>query len=85
MLAPVKDTGRGSGTGPALAASPLRGDRRAVSPPAKSRPPKVETNCAAGAAAPPIGTGGAAGALRMSSMLWMGVMPQIGSREKGQP
>ena len=36
-------------------------------------------------AAPPMGTGGAAGALRMSSMLWIGVMPQIGSRENGHP
>ena len=35
--------------------------------------------------APPIGTGGAAGAWRMSSMLWMGVIPQIASLENGQP
>ena len=45
----------------------------------------ADTNAAARVAAPPIGTGGAAGALRMSSMLWIGVMPQIGSRENGQP
>ena len=36
-------------------------------------------------AAPPIGTGADGGALRMSSMLWIGVMPQIGSFENGQP
>ena len=36
-------------------------------------------------AAPAIGTGGAGGALRMSSMLWIGVMPQIGSFANGQP
>ncbi len=42
-------------------------------------------NCAARVAAPPIGTGAEGGALRMSSMLWIGVIPQIGSRENGQP
>jgi hypothetical protein len=40
---------------------------------------------AAEAEEPEIGTGGAGGAWRMSSMLWIGVIPQIGSFEKGQP
>jgi hypothetical protein len=45
----------------------------------------ADTKAAVGVAAPPIGTGGVAGALRMSSMLWIGVIPQIGSLENGQP
>jgi len=61
------------------------GARSASSAPEKRRSAKVAANWEARTAGPPIGTGGAGGAWRMSSMLWMGVMPQTGSLEKGQP
>ena len=82
---PDSDTGRGSGEGPVDAASALSGLTSAASGSANARSRNAVTNADARVAAPPIGTGGPAGALRMSSMLWIGVIPQIGSREKGQP
>ena len=82
---PDSDTGSGRGEGPVDAASALRGLTRAARGSANARSRNAVTNAEARVAAPPIGTGGAAGALRMSSMLWIGVMPQIGSRENGHP
>ena len=79
------DTGSGSGESPVDADSALRGRTRAARGSANARSRNAVTSADARVAAPPIGTGGAAGALRMSSMLWIGVIPQIGSRENGHP
>ncbi len=53
--------------------------------PENRRSVNIVANWAARTAGPPIGTGGAGGAWRMSSMLWIGVIPQTGSLENGQP
>src|SRR5689334_1159148 len=84
---PEKETGSGSrDIAPADAGSPPRSAESRMSIAAAKCPSRNdEMNDAVGVAAPPIGTGGVGGALRMSSMLWIGVMPQIGSREKGHP
>ena len=60
------------------------GARSASSAPENWRCPNIETSFDARTAGPPIGTGGAGGACRISSMLWIGVMPQIGSFENGK-
>ncbi len=83
---PENDTGSGRTASPAAGDSLFSGasssSRTVVK--ARSRNPAMNWDARV-AAAPPIGTGGDGGALRMSSMLWIGVMPQIGSRENGQP
>src|SRR5437773_2276123 len=81
---PPKETGSGSaamesGTFPRKGLS--SSSKRSANPP----PANAERKEAVDTAAPEIGTGGAGGAWRMSSMLWIGVIPQIGSLEKGHP
>src|SRR5262249_60134660 len=84
---PENETGSGSGAIAPDAAVGRKGASSASSAGEKRRSfiawikPPVETV----APAPAIGTGGVAGAFRMSSMLWIGVVPPIGSLEKGHP
>src|SRR5450756_121276 len=77
---PPKETGNGraAGESPELA---WKGFKRSENRSVKRPEEKAEITEAVEAAEPAIGTGGAAGACRMSSMLWIGVMPQIGSLE----
>ena len=53
-------------------------DSRRRELPRVPRRPRSRAAAPSTPAAPPIGTGGVAGAWRMSSMLWIGVIPQIG-------
>ena len=81
---PPKETGRGRAAieSAALGAKGLTSSaKRSVKLPAVN----AETSEAVATADLAIGTGAAAGTCRMSSMLWIGVIPQIGSLEKGQP
>src|SRR5215470_15510794 len=84
---PEKETGSGSGEGPLPV--PAGSPRDAPTSWAKGfwnlLSPNADISAAVCVAAPPIGTGGVGGAFRMSSMLWIGVMPQMGSRAKGHP
>ena len=87
----MMETGRGKvdsvdiGDAWADAAAAANGFKRASSCSRKRPSPKAATTLWRDAAGPAMGTGGRAGAWRMSSMLWIGVMPQIGSLAKGQP
>src|SRR5215831_11711168 len=85
---PPTDMGNGSGSGPS-AATGRSGLSRSSMCSANFPVAKVESSAAVElaapeAAAPPMGNGGDAGTWRMSSMFWIGVMPQIGSLENGQ-
>src|SRR5215831_8369165 len=86
-LVPPKETGRGSGV-----ASPAAGSRNGASSDSRRSENRPAANAESRAEVevadpvlPPIGTGGPAGTCRMSSMLWMGVIPQMGSLENGHP
>ncbi len=73
---PEKETG--SGRGAMAPASTGRKTDKSPSRPAEKWPSRnASSRAAVDTVDPAIGTGAAAGALRMSSMLWIGVMPQI--------
>src|SRR2546427_1106614 len=82
---PANETGRGRDSIEAAPSDRRNGARSASSAPENWRCPHIDTSVDARTAGPPIGTGGAGGARRMSSMLWIGVMPHKGSFENGQP
>ena len=84
VAAPPKEIGKGRAAIES-AAFGAKGLTRSSNRSAKRPVVNAETIEAVATADPAIGTGGAAGTCRMSSMLWIGVMPQIGSLEKGQP
>src|ERR1700693_1171539 len=82
--APPKETGRGRAAREPLGLA-WKGLTRSAKRSVKCPVEKAEITEAVEALDPAIGTGGPAGTCRMSIMLWIGVMPQIGSLEKGQP
>src|SRR5262249_17660589 len=82
---PPKEIGSGSAAMESGDPAGLKDRTSSSSLPAKSPFLKAETSEDVETAAPAIGTGGPAGTCRMSSMLLIGVIPQIGSFENGQP
>src|SRR6266508_285656 len=82
---PAKETGIGSDAIDAEPSGRRKGARSASRAPENRCSANIETSIDARTAGPPMGTGGARGACRMSSMLWIGVMPHTGSFENGQP